>query len=93
MGTTDAVEELRSTIMVNGELFVMITGISMMLKWYAGSWGVEKQSVPLNKPTLVREVGRPGWIMFSAPVPRALSHSAHTMDLEMKIVMPVKMQE
>ena len=92
MGTAAALEELRSTIMVNGEPFVMIPGISVMLKWCAGSWGVEKRSVPLQKPTLVREVGRSGWMMFSALVPRALSHSAHTEDLEMKLVLPVKMQ-
>ena len=60
MGTTAALEELRSTIMVSGEPFVMIPGTWMMLKWCAGSWGVEKQSVPLKKPILVREVGRPG---------------------------------
>ena len=93
MGTTAALEELRSTIMVNGEPFVMIPGISVMLKWCAGSWGVEKQSVPLHKPPLVREVGRSGWMKFSALVLRAISHSAHTVDLEMKIAMPLKMQE
>ena len=89
MGTTAALEELRSTIMVNGEPFVMITGISVMLKWCAGSWGVEKQSV---SPPLVREMGRSGWMMLDALVLRALSHSAHTEDLEMKLVLPVKMQ-
>ena len=93
MGTTAALEELRSTIMVNGEPFVMITGISVMLKWCAGSWGVEKRSVPLQKPTLVREVGRSGWIMLDALVLRALSHSAHTEDLEFMIVFTMKMQE
>ena len=93
MGTAAALEELRSTMMVNGEPFVMIPGISVMLKWCAGSWGVEKHSVPLQKPSLVREVGRPGWMMLGALVLRALSHSANTMDLELKIVMPVKMQE
>ena len=89
MGTTAALEELRSTIMVNGEPFVMIPGISVMLKWCAGSWGVEKQSV---SPTLVREVGKSGWMMLDALVLRALSHSAHTEDLEFTIVLPEKMQ-
>lgn len=54
---------------------------------------MEKLSVPLKKPTLVREVGRPGWMMLNAVVMRALSLSAHTEDLELKIARPVKMQE
>ena len=51
MGTAAALEELRSTIMVNGEPFVMIPGISVMLKWCAGSWGVEVRSgvAPLGR--------------------------------------------
>ena len=54
--------------MANGELFVMITGIRMMLALFVAKWDFLVILLPpCTTPTLVLEPARFGWTMCVVP--------------------------
>ena len=57
--------EWRSITAVDGELFVTIIGIKMMLELSVVNLGIRLLSVLHTVHSLVKEVERFGWMMFS----------------------------
>lgn len=59
----------------------------MTLLWFADSLAVGELIVPQRGPTLVRAVGPSGRMMLAALAGSAPSHSAHTQEEHITVIM------
>ena len=65
-------EELKSNTTTPGEESVMITGLSVILRWFANSWTVVQHWRPLNYLAMVKEMEKSGMGMLSVLEMKAL---------------------
>ena len=74
-------EELKSSIMTNGEQFVMMLGISMTLTWFADSL-VSRGWLPMPTlaPIIARGLALFGWMTWPAQAANDICTSADIVD-------------
>lgn len=93
MGSTGALEELRSNFKDSGEQFVMISSTWTMLLWFVTSWDVEVPSVSLDLQSLEQVLDGSGLMICPAMEMSQLFGTVVTEDGEAITVLMVKMLE